>query len=216
VHFQPEIEKNDTKENLEQNSLLWLDDFEMVDIGKIELDDVDDKAGTGTFPDLKSPHNHEPLIFFNHGAMIQDDLIHGETKPTFASLFDVDTPPMTADGVKVEPLPQVFSDCMWSADFRNTNLNRDRQRDVSITLSECAEGLATITSMEMFEFQCKASPGVTFDNAGLMMNSLNDESDEEIDVVTANDSDVSLQQCHQNSFHRIEPGVYATKLIASL
>lgn len=172
-----------------KDPLSFLDDIDIIDFANGNSGSTDHQE---MFSLLKREIDDDLNLLFN-----DDD----------NNLFDVQK--LTANNVKVEP--EVYTDCMWSS----ADHARDRKRDVSITLSECAEGLATITSMEMFDFleNEKTPPEACLDNASLMWNQLNEDSDtdtdnEEIDVVTSNDDDVQpwVKQQQQMNIQRIKPG----------
>ena len=134
-----------------------------------------------------------------------------------------------------DPEP-IKSDCMWSStlssvfgDATTTSKvhQKGRKRDVSLTLSECAEGITSITSMEIAPLEMLSTTatanlmGGGSMIEGALWNPLNtcnsetetDDSDVEVDVETPyeNDSNPLLQQQHSHkSRHRkksIEPGI---------
>lgn len=199
----------ETKLNQTDDQLSFLDDIDLSD-----CDGIKSEPSSGNLPDLK-PHQEQEL--FNFFEREIDDM----TSQIFPAAADdkmkdalTMSCPTTSTAFKIKHEPEVFSDCMWSADARNGHRTKDRKRDVSITLSECANGLATITSMEMFDILGKTPPVDGLENSSLLWNPLNDASetesdneDEEIDVVTSNDDDVKpwLKQ-EQTNFQQIEPG----------
>ena len=96
-------------------------------------------------------------------------------------------------------LDSIKSDCMWSSVnlFAQEN-SRKRRRDVSLTLSECAEGLLSINSLDVNMLDSLNTPNnlmniddeaasttssSSSDQDSFMANSEDEEADEEIDVV---------------------------------
>ena len=94
-------------------------------------------------------------------------------------------------------LDSIKSDCMWSSVnlFAQEN-SRKRRRDVSLTLSECAEGLLSINSLDVNMLDSLNTPtsnlmnmddtasSTESDQDSFMANSEDEEADEEIDVVS--------------------------------
>ena len=131
----------------------------------------------------------EPIVTSDNGNMIEDntDLFeaintNAEPDPFFSMESFMDE--ASLDSIK--------SDCMWSSVnlFAQEN-SRKRRRDVSLTLSECAEGLLSINSLDVNMLDSLNTPTTTMmniddtpsDNDDLMANSEDEEADEEIDVV---------------------------------
>ena len=95
-------------------------------------------------------------------------------------------------------LDSIKSDCMWSSVnlFAQEN-SRKRRRDVSLTLSECAEGLLSINSLDVnmldslntpsnlmnIDDEAASTTSCSSDQESFMANSEDEEADEEIDVV---------------------------------
>jgi hypothetical protein len=128
-----------------------------------------------------------------------------------------------------DPEP-IKSDCMWSSTLASNvcgdvssskrHHHKGRKRDVSLTLSECADGIMSITSMEMTGFAPLEVLSIDSGNSieGVLLNTFSsetetDDSDEEVDVETPYDnvSDPLLQQhSHKPRLQKksIEPGIY--------
>jgi len=127
-------------------------------------------------------------------------------------------------------LDSIKSDCMWSSVnlFANQENSRKRRRDVSLTLSECAEGFLSINSFDvnmldslntqnnMMNIEDTASDTSSCDQDSFMANSEDEEADEEIDVVGTDLGGSSARTRHcfrpnkdlkkHRSHHRIEAG----------
>merc|ERR1719410_3101996 len=119
----------------------------------------------------------EPIVTSDNGNMIEDntDLFeaintNAEPDPFFSMESFMDE--ASLDSIK--------SDCMWSSVnlFAQEN-SRKRRRDVSLTLSECAEGLLSINSLDVNMLDSLNTPTSTMmniddtpsDNDDLMANS---------------------------------------------
>jgi len=129
-------------------------------------------------------------------------------------------------------LDSIKSDCMWSSVnlFAQEN-SRKRRRDVSLTLSECAEGLLSINSLDVnmldslntpsnlmnIDDEAASTTSCSSDQESFMANSEDEEADEEIDVVGTDlgGSSARTRHCfrpnkdlkkHRSSHHRIEAG----------
>lgn len=164
----------------------------------------------------------EPIVTSDNGNMIEDntDLFeaintNAEPDPFFSMESFMDE--ASLDSIK--------SDCMWSSVnlFAQEN-SRKRRRDVSLTLSECAEGLLSINSLDVNMLDSLNTPTTTMmniddtpsDNDDLMANSEDEEADEEIDVVGTDlgGSSARTRHCYRpnkdlkkhRSHHRIEAG----------
>jgi hypothetical protein len=126
-------------------------------------------------------------------------------------------------------LDSIKSDCMWSSVnlFAQEN-SRKRRRDVSLTLSECAEGFLSINSFDVNMLDSLNTPSTNMMNiddesasvhsseSEMMANSEDEEADEEIDVVGTDlgGSSARTRHCYRpnkdlkkhRSHHRIEAG----------
>ena len=164
-------------------SLPWFDDFNLIGHNAPTLN-FSEAADPGS---QKAPEFLPDTKFSSHNLLFDDEIAATATE-------------------EVKDEPPVFSDCMWSSAAKNQQHGRERKRDVSITLSECAEGLATITSLEMFDFHSKAQTGdAIFDS---VRDASETDTDEEVDVVTASDSDFAASVMKQkNLFHKVQPGL---------
>merc|ERR1719410_7601 len=171
----------------------------------------------------------EPIVTSDNGNMIEDntDLFeaintNAEPDPFFSMESFMDE--ASLDSIK--------SDCMWSSVnlFAQEN-SRKRRRDVSLTLSECAEGLLSINSLDVnmldslntpsnlmnIDDESASTTSCSSDQESFMANSEDEEADEEIDVVGTDlgGSSARTRHCfrpnkdlkkHRSSHHRIEAG----------
>jgi hypothetical protein len=150
-------------------------------------------------------------------------------------LNDLNLPSMDLSALEPDTIK---SDCMWSSTLthmaeaqqqQQQHNNKGRKRDISLTLSECNEGLMTIRDIELLGTTPPTFSGGFLGGASLnayietpLTTSASESdtesasTDEEIDVVSSDDPDYTRPILHQQHHHRshtsfkkiphIEPG----------
>ena len=168
------------------------------------------------------PSHDEELLSFLSSKVDNDflaDFHNVEQQPSTHSFLNDVATTSTADVHSIKTEPDILSDCMWSAAVKEslqTKSNKNgRKRDVSLTLSECAEGITSIASMDL-DFLGSTPPGIgILDGSSQIWTPLNqnseigtDSEEEEIDVVTARDDDVTpwVEQRLAKNVQNIQPG----------
>ena len=198
------------KFNESSDDLSFLDDIDLS-----HCDIVKSEPINSGFPDFKPSQVQDLFSFLD----IEGTAFSSHDEKAKENDAFVTPSPTTSAGLQNKHKPEVFSDCMWSAAAGNSLKAKGRKRDVSITLTECNNGLATITSLEMLDILGRTPPVVDgLDSSNnLMWNPLNDtseterdsEEEEEIDVVTSNPDDDDVMPwvtCQQTNIQRIEAG----------
>lgn len=187
----------------------------------IEVDKVDDVL---QFLTSSNGDDFADLDFLNDSAM---EVSASESyQPTSENLDNNDVPSSIEIKFGNCDPELIKSDCMWSSTqsnfFENTTTfrphHKGRKRDVSLTLSDCAKGITSITSMEMTgvaPLEMLSTTTTATATEGALWNPVNsetetDNSDEEVDIETPSDNiKQNSHQQHQAHHNRktVEPGI---------
>ena len=174
-------------------------------------------------PFIKEEPNDMFLKQVNDDLSIKEEVFQiNEDDNSCDFLNDLNLP--TMDIIALEP-DTIKSDCMWSSIHigeiqQQHHSNKSRRRDISLTLSECTEGIMAIKDIEMLGTSPPTFMGGFLGGASLNayietpLNSSASESDteststdEEIDVVSSDDPDYSHSLLHQQQHHRSHTNV---------
>merc|ERR1711963_696980 len=208
--------------NCESNNMDFELPFEDLDFG--DLLDVKQEP----LYQEQQPQQPQPALAQALSSPISDDIKIEDNNDLFEAInVNADPDPFFNMESLMDDasLDSIKSDCMWSSVnlFAQEN-SRKRRRDVSLTLSECAEGLLSINSLDVNMLDSLNTPTTTMmniddtpsDNDDLMANSEDEEADEEIDVVGTDlgGSSARTRHCYRpnkdlkkhRSHHRIEAG----------
>lgn len=213
--------------NCESNNMDFELPFEDLDFG--DLLDVKQEP----LYQEQQPQQPQPALAQALSSPISDDIKIEDNNDLFEAInVNADPDPFFNMESLMDDasLDSIKSDCMWSSVnlFAQEN-SRKRRRDVSLTLSECAEGLLSINSLDVNMLDSLNTPtsnlmnmddtasSTESDQDSFMANSEDEEADEEIDVVSTDlgGSSARTRHCfrpnkdlkkHRSSHHRIEAG----------
>jgi len=213
--------------NCESNNMDFELPFEDLDFG--DLLDVKQEP----LYQEQQPQQQQPALAQALSSPISDDIKIEDNNDLFEAInVNADPDPFFNMESLMDDasLDSIKSDCMWSSVnlFAQEN-SRKRRRDVSLTLSECAEGLLSINSLDVNMLDSLNTPtsnlmnmddtasSTESDQDSFMANSEDEEADEEIDVVSTDlgGSSARTRHCfrpnkdlkkHRSSHHRIEAG----------
>ena len=206
-------------DNKTDDPMAFLDQLVIKEEDFLDEENVQVIDASCHLPDLRPSHDDELLNFLT--SKVDNDFLadfQNAGQPSRNDFLNDLATTSTVDVRSIKTDPDILTDCMWSAAVKESlqlKSNKGRKRDVSLTLSECAEGITSIASMDLDFLGTTPPSGGILDGSNLIWTPLNqnsetetDSEEEEIDVVTAKDDDVTpwVEQRRAQSVQSIQPG----------